>query len=101
MAYGSQNEIYRGMGRSISEWMTKTRLQDSMSAYFAGNRQSTATTMTDRLGLKLQHHETPFAAMGFARMTLGRDFFRRYSSQYLARAAAERVVSLHLAAPAR
>jgi hypothetical protein len=96
VAYGSQNEIYRGMGRSISEWMTKTRLQDSMSAYFAGNRQSTATTMTDRLGLKLQHHETPFAAMGFARMTLGRDFFRRYASQYLARAAVERVVSIHL-----
>jgi hypothetical protein len=97
VAYGSQNEIYRGMGRAISEWMTKSHLQDSMAAYFSGNRQATATTMTDRLGLKLRHHETPFTALGFARMTLGREWFGRYASQYLARAAAERVVSMHLA----
>ena len=96
VSYGSQNEIYRGMGRALSEWVTKTRLQDAMSAYFSGNRQSTAVTMTDRLGLKLGHHETPFTALGFARMDLGRDLFGRYSAQYLARAAAERVTQLHL-----
>lgn len=97
VSYGSQNEIYRGMGRAISEWVTKTRLQDAMFAYFSGNRQSSAVAMTDRIGLKLGHHETPFSALGFARMDLGRDLFARYSSQYLARAAAERITQTHLA----
>ena len=65
VSYGSQNEIYRGMGRALSEWVTSIQLQDSMSAYFSGNRQATAVAITDRLGLKQRHHETPFSALGF------------------------------------
>ncbi len=96
VSYGSQNEIYRGMGRALSEWVASVQLQDSMNAYFSGNRQATAVAMIDRLGLKQRHHETPFSALGFARLSLGRDWFEKYASQYVARAAAERINSHHL-----
>ena len=96
VSYGSQNEIYRGIGSAMSEWVTSVHLQDAMSAYFSGNRQATAVALMDRLGLKQRHHETPFSALGFARMSLGRDLFARYSSQYLARAATRRITGVHL-----
>ncbi len=96
VSYGTQNEIYRGMGRAIAEWVTNVELQDAMGAYFSGNRQSTAVAIPDRLGLKQQHHETPFSGLGFARMSLGRDYFARYAGQYLARKAAELITTRHL-----
>jgi hypothetical protein len=96
VSYGSQNEIYRGMGRALSEWVTQARLQDSMGAYATTNRQSASSAMADHLGLKQKHHDTPFTALGFARLSVGRDLFERYASQYLARAAITRITTKHL-----
>ena len=96
VSYGSQNEIYRGMGRALSEWVTQVRLQDSMGAYATTNRQSSAMATADNLGLKQKHHDAPFTALGFARLSVGRDWFERYASQYLARAAITRINTKHL-----
>lgn len=96
VSYGSQNEIYRGMGRALAEWVTQTRLQDSMGAYATTNRQVATAALADNIGLKQKHHDTPFTALGFARLSVGRDWFERYASQYLARAAITRIVTKHL-----
>lgn len=96
VSYGSQNEIYRGMGRALAEWVTQVRLQDSMGAYATTNRQSAALALPDNLGLKQKHHDPPFTALGFARLSVGRDLFERYAAQYLARAAITRINTKHL-----
>jgi hypothetical protein len=96
VSYGSQNEIYRGMGRALAEWVTQVRLQDSMGAYATTNRQAAALALPDNLGLKQAHHDPPFTALGFARLSVGRDFFERYTAQYLARAAITRINTKHL-----
>ena len=87
--YGSQNEVYRGTGKAIVAWMTSERLQTEMTSYFMGNRASSAVALQDRLGLKLNGMETPFTAMGFARVSLGRDLFAEYAAERLAREGVE------------
>ena len=94
--YGSQNEVYRGTGKAIVAWMTSERLQTEMTSYFMGNRASSAVALQDRLGLKLNGMETPFTAMGFARVSLGRDLFAEYAAERLAREGVERGLRHHL-----
>lgn len=95
VTYKTQNDIYHAMGRSLASWVTSTELQDKLGAYVSGNWTSTAISVPDRLGLKTTDMETPFTAMGSARVGLGRDRFRDYAAQRLARAAAQRLVERH------
>src|SRR5690606_36353547 len=96
VSYGSQNEIYRGMGRALAEWVTQVRLHDSMGAYATTNRQSAALALPDNCGLKQRHHDPTFTAPRCPRLSVGRDLFERYAAQYLARAAITRINTKHL-----
>ena len=89
VTYRTQNDIYHAMGRSLASWVTSTSLQDRMDAYVSGNWSASAISVPDELGLKTNEMETPFTAMGSARVGLGRDRFRDYAAQRLARAAVE------------
>lgn len=95
VTYRTQNDIYHAMGRSISSWMTSSSLQDRMDAYVSGNWTASAISVTDELGLKTNEMETPFTAMGSARVGLGRDRFRDYAAQRLARASVDRLLERH------
>lgn len=96
VSYGTQNDIYRAMGRSISAWVTSSELQDRITAYLQGNWSQSASSLVDNLPLHLQGTETPFSALGSSRVGLGRDRFRQYASERLARAAVDRVLRRHL-----
>lgn len=98
VSYGTQNDIYRAMGRSISAWVTSPELQDRITAYLQGNWSQSASSLVDNLPLHLQGTETPFSALGSSRVGLGRDRFRQYAGERLARAAVERVLRRHLEA---
>ncbi len=95
VTYKTQNDIYHAMGRSLASWVTSTELQDKLGAYVSGNWTSTAISVPDKLGLKTTDMETPFTAMGSARVGLGRDRFRDFAAQRLARAAVQRLVERH------
>lgn len=95
VTYRTQNDIYQAMGRSIGSWVTSTGLQDRLDAYVSGNWASTAISVPDELGLKTNEMETPFTALGSARVGLGRDRFRDYAAERLARAAVERLLNMH------
>jgi hypothetical protein len=75
--------------------MTSTIIQDRMDAFVSGNWSSTAMDVHDELGLKADAMETPFSAMGSARVGLGRDRFRDYAAGRLARAAVEQLLLRH------
>jgi hypothetical protein len=95
VTYRTQNDIYHAMGRSIASWVTSTSLQDRMDAYVSGNWSASAIAVPDELRLKTNEMETPFTALGSARVGLGRDRFRDYAAQRLARAAVELLLTRH------
>lgn len=95
VAYSTQNDIYRAMGRSIAAWVASGVLQDQLVAFTQGNWSATAQSVPDNLPLHPPGTETPFTALGSARVGLGRDRFREYASEYLARAAVDRVLRRH------
>nr|WP_269813640.1 tubulin-like doman-containing protein [Ornithinimicrobium sediminis] len=96
VSYSTQNDIYRAMGRSISAWVASPELQDRITAYLQGNWSSAASSLVDHMPLHVQGTETPFSALGSSRVGLGRDRFRQYASERLARAAVERFLRRHL-----
>lgn len=95
VTYRTQNDIYRALGRSLGAWVVSERLQDSLSTYTQGNWAPTAQSVPDKLGLHTQGTETPFAALGSSRVGLGRDRFRDYASEHLARTVVERFTRRH------
>ncbi|MBD9697904.1 hypothetical protein IGS67_00105 [Flavimobilis sp. GY10621] len=92
VAFGRQNDIYRAMGRSLASWMTSDSVQSQFGDYIIGNWPNTAQNVPDKLPLKAQGTETPFSAMGSSRVGLGRDRFRDYAAQAIARRSVERVL---------
>ena len=95
VTYRTQNDIYQAMGRSLSSWVTSTGLQDRLDAYVSGNWAATAISVPDQMGLTTNEMETPFTALGSARVGLGRDRFRDFAAERLARAAIERLLNRH------
>ena len=95
VTYQTQNDIYRALGRSLGAWVVSERLQDSLSAYTQGNWAPTAQAVPDKLPLHTQGTETPFSALGSSRVGLGRDRFRDYASEHLARTVVDRFSRRH------
>jgi hypothetical protein len=95
ITFRTQNDIYAAMGRSLASWVSSTVLQDRMDAYVSGNWSSSAISVPDELGMKTNEMETPFTALGSARVGLGRDRFRDYAAQRLARGAVELLLNRH------
>ena len=95
VTYRTQNDIYQAMGRSLASWITSTTLQDRLDAYVSGNWQPTASSVPDLMPLKTNGMETPFVALGSARIGLGRDRFRDYAAERLAKDAIGRLLSRH------
>ena len=95
VSFGTQNDIYRAMGRSIAAWVTSEPLQGRMASYIQGNWSTAGQGLADKLPLKLAGMETPFSALGSSRVGLGRDRFRDYAAQALARNAVDRALRRH------
>ncbi|KAE8762327.1 tubulin-like doman-containing protein, partial [Georgenia thermotolerans] len=95
VSYGTQNAVYRAIGRSVAAWVTSATLQERLTATVQGNWSATAQAVTDHLPVHAAGTETPFTALGSARVGLGRDRFRDYAAEHLARAAVERVLRRH------
>ena len=95
VSYATQNDVYRAMGRSVASWVSSSVLQDRIGAYTQGNWSSAAQTVTDALPIHSAGTETPFTALGSARVGLGRDRFREYAGEVLARESVERVLRRH------
>lgn len=96
VTYKSQNEVYRAMGRSIASLVVSEKLQTPFEAYSSGNWVNTNRSLPDELGIGTSVSETPFNAIGSARLSLGRDRFSDYASQHLARSIVKRFTEQHL-----
>jgi hypothetical protein len=95
VTFSDQNAIYRAIGKALGAWTVSDRVQDRMDSVVSGNWASSASG-PDRLFLKRTNQERPLSAIGFARVSLGRERFGRYVAERLARSAVERLLRRHL-----
>ncbi len=97
VTYQEQNDVYRAMGRAVGAWVASEVVQDTFTAYFKTNAGTNAIQTRPELPAALSHQISPFRGIGFARVSLGRDLFAEYATQYLARAGADQVLRKHTA----
>lgn len=94
---GNTSEIYRVMGRSLAELTLSETQQDSLGAYSSANAAARAAAIehtipvTPRLRDVVTPSHTNLYALGFSRLTVGREIFREYAAQRLAREAVVRL----------
>lgn len=93
--YVEQNAVYTAMGRALSAWMTSEVLQDQLTAYVTGNGAQASYTTVGEFPAGMDHQPGPFRAIGYARVSLGRNLFREYTTEYLARAGVETALRKH------
>lgn len=95
----SPEEVYRAVGRALGELVLDEDLTGEVDAFLKANGPATAAMGTDFLGLSPSADDRDDAhlrAMGFGRLTVGRDLFERYAVQRFLRLCSERLLYKHL-----
>ena len=98
---GNTSEIYRVMGRSLAELALNEGQQDKIGAYAIANADNRAGDVEHTVPLaskardSVTHTHTNIYALGFARLSVGREIFREYAAQRLAREAVLRLREGH------
>ena len=93
---GSQNAIYRGLGRGLAGLMMSGVASDQFVSYDLGNTASPAGDR-DLLGWGNKIWDPlPWGTYGFASLSMGRDRYAEYAAQRLARSSADKLLYGHL-----
>lgn len=92
------DEVYAVVGRSFAEVAIDPSLSNALDAYGAANAAARATGTPDLLNLSTRQSTDlgSFGALGFGRVTLGREFFERYAAERLMRMVSLRLLDQHL-----
>ncbi len=92
------NEVYAVVGHSLANVALDEELSNQLDAYVLANMKARTTGLPDRLGLSASTKRdlALFSALGFGRVSLGRDYFDRYASERLLRLSVERLLDRHL-----
>ncbi len=92
------NEVYSVVGHSLAEIALSEELSNDLAAYVDANMLARTTGVPDNLRLSPTSKRDLglFTALGFGRVSLGRDYFDRYASERLLRLAVERLLDRHL-----
>ena len=95
VSLGSQEDVYRAVGESLSALVVDDRIQESLVAFTLANvflQSGYADRVSDRSGLRDPQNSAqsmPFMALGMGRVNLGTDRFRQYVSSVVGRDIAE------------
>jgi transposase InsO family protein len=93
---GSQNAVWRGLGRGLAGLMMSGTASDQFISYDLGN---TASPSGDRdfLGWGNEVWDPlPWGTYGFSSLSMGRDRYAEYAAQRLARSCADKLLTGHL-----
>ena len=96
--FAEQQDVYLAVASSLTTWMTDQEVNDKITAFSKGNFQAStlASNLPDYSGLKEDNKDaTPFMALGFGRVGLGKERFVAYAAQRLARSAIDRMLYAH------
>lgn len=93
---GSQNAVYRGLGRGLAGLMMSGVASDQFVSYDLGNTSSPAGDR-DLLGWGNQVWDPlPWGTYGFSSLSMGRDRYAEYAAQRLARSCVDKLLLGHL-----
>lgn len=95
---GTQQAVYRGLARGLSALMSSGTASASFSAYDLTNRDTQPPSRTHIGWGTATDKPLTWGAFGFGSLSMGRDRYRHYASQRLARSAADRLHNGHLQA---
>ena len=96
--FETQEDVYQAVASSLTTWITDQEVNDRITAFSRGNYANSIleSNLPDRSGLKEPNKDaTPFMALGFGRVGLGKERFVAYSAQRLARSAMDRMLFAH------
>lgn len=94
---GTQNAIYRGLGRGLAALMLSGKASGDFVSFDLGNENAVDKPANrEYIGWGVQPSELPWGAFGFASLSMGRDRYREYAAQRLARTGADRLRNGHM-----
>lgn len=96
--FSEQQDVYLAVASSLTTWMTDQEVNDKITAFSRGNFQASTleANLPDHSGLKEANKDaTPFMALGFGRVGLGKERFVAYAAQRLARSSIDRMLYAH------
>lgn len=91
---GTMKGIYRGLGRGLAGLVASDAAMTKYVQWDLGNSNPTSTDRS-RFGWGESEDDLQWGSFGFASLNLGRDRYRHYAAQRLARASVDRLVSGH------
>lgn len=101
-AFGTDTQLFGMVGAAISTWMTDIAVQDRLIAYQYTNWQNSAGGNIPHLdaltnaGDEVEVGIGAFQALGVARLSIGLDYFERYTTERLALDAAKFLANAHM-----
>lgn len=93
---GTQDAVYRGLGRGLAALMLSGKAAAEFVSFDLGNNSGDKAAVRDFFGWGVEPNELPWGAFGFASLSMGRDRYREYAAQRLARTAVDRLRTGHL-----
>ncbi|PPH07748.1 tubulin-like doman-containing protein [Rathayibacter sp. AY1H3] len=93
---GSQSAVYRGLGRGLAALISSGKASGDFVEFDIVNVADPTPADLDFLGWGESANSIPWGAFGYASLSMGRDRYRHYSAQRLARTAADRLREGHL-----
>ena len=92
---GSAAAVYRGLGRGLAALVMSSTATEQFIAYDLANRES-PTGDTRLLGWGSEPSAMAWGSYGYASLSMGRDRYREYAAQRIARTAVDRLLGGHL-----
>lgn len=93
---GTQQAVYRGLARGLSALMSSGTASASFSAYDLTNRDTQPPSRAHIGWGTATDKPLTWGAFGFGSLSMGRDRYRHYAAQRLARTAADRLRNGHI-----
>lgn len=91
---GSQDAVYRGLGRGLSALMMSAKATRQFVEWDLTNGAGVPGS-TEYLGWGSQWSNVPWGAFGFASLSMGRDRYKEYAAQRIARSSVDLLLTGH------
>ena len=92
---GSPQAVYRGLGRGLAALMMSGKATEQFERYDLANAGSPAGNR-DYLGWGEDWDPLPWGSFGYSSLSMGRERYREYSAQRIARTSVDRILHGHV-----
>lgn len=100
-SFANHNEVYRVVGKTFAELAFDESLMNNLSSYVLTNLPARKRDVEDLTGMSQPgwNAQPNLLGLGFAQLSVGREFFGAYAEQRLLRLCVEQLLEAHLDVP--